>query len=131
MQFTLGIEEEYQVIDPETRELVSHQNKIVTEAEKVMANQATPEMHEAMVEVGTKICTDIKDARRQVSFLRKSICEIAQGLGYRIGGSRLSPLFPLGRAAHYPQGALPYPDPGAAGHCPFQSHFRSACACRH
>ena len=47
MQFTLGIEEEYQVIDPATRELVSHQNKIVTEAEKVMADQATPEMHEA------------------------------------------------------------------------------------
>ncbi len=91
MQFTLGIEEEYQVIDPQTRELVSHDNKIVTEAQKVMADQATPEMHEAMVEVGTKICTDIKDARRQVSFLRKSICDIARGLGYRIGAAGSHP----------------------------------------
>ncbi|MCE7991145.1 MAG: carboxylate-amine ligase [Roseivirga sp.] len=91
MQFTLGIEEEYQVIDPETRALVSHKNKIVTEAEKVMANQATPELHEAMVEVGTNICTDIKDARKQVSFLRKSISDIASDLGYRIGAAGSHP----------------------------------------
>lgn len=91
MQFTLGIEEEYQVIDPETRELVSHQNKIIAEAEKVMEKQATPEMHEAMVEVGTKICRDIKDAKKQVSFLRKSICEIAESLGYRIGAAGSHP----------------------------------------
>lgn len=91
MQFTLGIEEEYQVIDPKTRELVSHEQKIIQEAEKVMANQATPEMHEAMVEVGTKICTDITDARKQVTFLRKSITEIADGLGFKIGAAGTHP----------------------------------------
>lgn len=91
MDFTLGIEEEYMVIDPETRELVSHDQKIVTEAQKIIADQATPEMHEAMVEVGTKVCTDIKDARRQISFLRKSISDIATGLGYKIGAAGSHP----------------------------------------
>ncbi|MFT6054544.1 MAG: carboxylate-amine ligase [Roseivirga sp.] len=91
MQFTLGIEEEYQVIDPTSRGLISHDQKIIKEAEKVMANQATPEMHEAMVEVGTKICRDINDAREQVTYLRKSISDIATSLGYRIGAAGCHP----------------------------------------
>jgi carboxylate-amine ligase len=91
MQFTLGIEEEYQVIDPTSRGLISHDQKIIREAEKVMANQATPEMHEAMVEVGTKICRDINDAREQVTYLRKSISDISTSLGYRIGAAGCHP----------------------------------------
>ncbi|HKK12289.1 MAG TPA: hypothetical protein VJ945_05630 [Flavobacteriaceae bacterium] len=55
MKFTLGIEEEYQVIDPVTRELVSHDQKIVVEAEKQLNEQVKAEMHQAVVEVGTNI----------------------------------------------------------------------------
>ncbi len=90
-KFTLGIEEEYQVIDPKTLELTSHQQKIVEEADKVIENQVKAEMHQAVVEVGTHICQDINEAREQVSFLRKNICEIAEGLGYRIGAAGTHP----------------------------------------
>ena len=49
--FTLGIEEEFQIIDPETRELKSHMNQIVTEGQASMKDQVKPEMHQAVVEV--------------------------------------------------------------------------------
>ena len=90
-KFTLGIEEEYQVLDPETLELTSHEQKIVEEADKLMENQVKAEMHQAVVEVGTDICEDIDDARKQISFLRKNICDIAKSLGYRIGAAGTHP----------------------------------------
>ena len=58
--FTLGIEEEYMVMDPETRELKSHEQKIVTEGQKVIKDKVKAEMHQAVVEVGTDICQDIR-----------------------------------------------------------------------
>ena len=91
MNFTLGIEEEYMVIDPETRELTSHEQKIVEAAHRHMEDQVKAEMHQAVVEVGTNICTDIKDARDQVVYLRKTICEIADDLGFKIGASATHP----------------------------------------
>jgi glutamate---cysteine ligase / carboxylate-amine ligase len=91
MKFTLGIEEEYQVIDPETRELTSHEQQIVTVAEKHVEEQVKAEMHQAVVEVGTRICEDITDARTQISQLRRTICEIAIDLGYRIGAAATHP----------------------------------------
>ncbi len=90
-KFTLGIEEEYQVIDPKTLELTSHQQKIVEEADKVMKDQVKAEMHQAVVEVGTNICQDINDARKQVTFLRKNCCDIARNLGYRIAAAGTHP----------------------------------------
>ncbi|MFT6066562.1 MAG: carboxylate-amine ligase [Paraglaciecola sp.] len=91
MKFTLGIEEEYQVIDPVTRELTSHDQQIVTNAAKVLNDQVKAEMHEAVVEVGTNICKDIQDARQQVSHLRRSISNTAGDLGYKIGAAGTHP----------------------------------------
>lgn len=91
MKFTLGIEEEYQVIDPETLELCSHEQKIVTEAEKHLDDQVKAEMHQAVVEVGTKVCRDIKEAHSELSNLRKTIVSIADDLGYAIGASATHP----------------------------------------
>jgi len=91
MKFTLGIEEEYQVIDPVTRELVSHDQKIVVEAEKQLNEQVKAETHQAVVEVGTNICKNIIEARSEVTHLRKSISDIAQGLGFRIGAAGTHP----------------------------------------
>ncbi len=90
-KFTLGIEEEYQVIDPKTLELTSHDQKIVEEADKVLKDQVKAEMHQAVVEVGTNICSDIEDARKQVTDLRKNMCEIAGNLGFGIGAASTHP----------------------------------------
>lgn len=91
MEFTLGIEEEYMVIDPQTRELVSHEQKIVEAAHKHLEDQVKAEMHQAVVEVGTNICKDIKDAKSQIFYLRKTICDIARDLGFAIGASGTHP----------------------------------------
>src|SRR6201991_3335937 len=89
--FTLGIEEEYMVIDPETRELKSHEQKIVTEGQKVIRDKVKAEMHQAVVEVGTDICQNIDEAHRDVSTLRKTISDIAGTLGLRVGASGTHP----------------------------------------
>lgn len=90
-KFTVGIEEEYMVIDPETRELKSHDQKIVEIAATVFQDQVKAEMHQAVVEVGTGICRDVEEARVDVSRLRKGVAEIAGSLGLRIGASGTHP----------------------------------------
>src|SRR5215213_1321782 len=89
--FTLGVEEEYMVIDPETRELKSHQQKIVTEGQKVIKDKVKAEMHQAVVEVGTDICADIEEAYNDVATLRRTIDGIAENLGFAMGASGTHP----------------------------------------
>jgi carboxylate-amine ligase len=89
--FTLGIEEEYMVIDPATRELKSHEQKIVTEGQKVIRDKVKAEMHQAVVEVGTDICRDVNEARKDVSTLRKTISQIADSLGFHVGAAGTHP----------------------------------------
>ncbi|WP_126246566.1 carboxylate-amine ligase [Chitinophaga rhizosphaerae] len=89
--FTLGIEEEYMVMDPETRELRSHEQKIVEQAQKVIKDKVKAEMHQAVVEVGTQICANIDEAWSDVYLLRKTIHEIAGNLGFSIGASGTHP----------------------------------------
>src|SRR6185503_17888887 len=89
--FTLGVEEEYMVVDPETRELKSHQQKIVQEGQKVIKDKVKAEMHQAVVEVGTDICNDVDEAFMDVSTLRKTISAIAGELGLWVGASDTHP----------------------------------------
>jgi len=91
-KFTIGIEEEYMVIDPVTRELSSHDQKIVEVASKLLENdQVKAEMHQAVVEVGTGICKDTTEARKDLGNLRKTISNVATDLGLQIGASGTHP----------------------------------------
>lgn len=90
--FTVGIEEEYMVIDPETKELISHEQKIVTEGQKILDDKVKAEMHQAVVEVGTDICKNIDEARRDVIHLRKTIKDIAGSLGFSVGAAGTHPI---------------------------------------
>ncbi|MEO5783730.1 MAG: glutamate-cysteine ligase family protein, partial [Ginsengibacter sp.] len=89
--FTLGVEEEYMVIDPESRELKSHEQKIVYEGQKIIKDKVKAEMHQAVVEVGTDICQDIDEAMMDVATLRKTISNIAGDLGLWVGASGTHP----------------------------------------
>ena len=75
--FTLGIEEEFQIIDPKTRDLSMRQHNIVERGKTILGEQVKAEMHQSVVEVATNICTDIKHARKEVTHLRKVIAELA------------------------------------------------------
>src|SRR5687767_15932663 len=89
--FTLGVEEEYMVLDPVTYELKSHEQKIVQEGQKAIKDKVKAEMHQAVVEVGTDICADIDEAYTDVSALRKTIAGIAGDLGFAMGASGTHP----------------------------------------
>jgi glutamate---cysteine ligase / carboxylate-amine ligase len=89
--FTLGVEEEYMVLDPATYELKSHEQKIVHEGQKVIKDKVKAEMHQAVVEVGTDICADADEAYKDVAQLRKTISEIAHGLGFAMGAAGTHP----------------------------------------
>src|SRR5215218_6678292 len=83
--FTLGVEEEYMVMDPVTKELKSHEQKIVQEGQKIIKDKVKAEMHQAVVEVGTDICANIDEAYKDVSILRKTISDIAANLAFGLG----------------------------------------------
>src|SRR5213592_1757719 len=89
--FTVGVEEEYMVVDPQTRELKSHEQKIVLEGQKIIRDKVKAEMHQAVVEVGTDICKDVDEAFSDVSALRKTISKVAQELGFAIGAAGTHP----------------------------------------
>lgn len=89
--FTVGIEEEYMVIDPKTKELISHEQKIVIEGQKIISDKVKAEMHQAVVEVGTDVCANIEEARADITNLRKTIREIAGGLGFSTGAAGTHP----------------------------------------
>lgn len=90
-EFTLGIEEEFQVIDPETLELRSHMEQIVEGGKILLKEQVKAEMHQSVVEVGTNICRDIKEATAEVKHLRRVIHELAQSNGLRIAAAGTHP----------------------------------------
>ena len=82
--FTLGIEEEFAIIHPETRELRSHIQEILECGKVILKEQIKPEMHQSVVELGTEICQSIVDARAHVIELRSRLAELAGRSGLKI-----------------------------------------------
>ncbi len=80
--FTLGIEEEYQTIDPETRDLRSHiQVELLEKGKKILQEKVKVELHQSVVEVGTGVCKNIKQAKAEVKALRRDIIRLARENG--------------------------------------------------
>jgi glutamate---cysteine ligase / carboxylate-amine ligase len=89
--FTIGIEEEFQIIDPETRELRSHIQQILADGKVLLKEHAKPEFHQSIVELGTEICHDIRDAREQVIELRSQLATIAEMESLKIASAGTHP----------------------------------------
>jgi carboxylate-amine ligase len=89
---TIGIEEEYQTIDPVTRDLRSHIGaEILAKGRLLLHEHVKAEMHQSVIEVGTGICRNIKDARADVTNLRRSIIHLARENGLRLAASGTHP----------------------------------------
>ncbi len=82
--FTLGIEEEFAIVAPETRELRSHIQEILEGGKVTLKEQIKPEMHQSVVELGTEICQSIADARHHVIDLRSKLGALAGASGLKI-----------------------------------------------
>jgi len=91
-QFTLGIEEEFQIVDPVTRELRSHVAEILDRGRMLLGEQIKPEMIQSQIEVGTGICKNIQEARADISRLRGIISSLAEQNGLKIVAASTHPI---------------------------------------
>ena len=128
--FTLGIEEEFAIIDPETRELRSHIQEILEGGKVTLKEQIKPEMHQSVVELGTEICQSVVDARAHVIELRSRLAGLAGRSGFKIASVGTHP-FSHWRDQLITQGER-YKEivEGHAAARARQPHLRIARACR-
>src|SRR6059036_2899529 len=88
---TIGIEEEYQIVDPQTRELRSYITQILEEGKLTLREQVKAELHQSMVEVGTAICRTPAEARTELIRLRKTVMQLAGKNGLKIAAAGTHP----------------------------------------
>ncbi len=80
--FSLGIEEEYQTIDPVTRDLRSHvSTEMLAQGKLRLEERVKAEMHQSVIEVGTRICTNIQEATEDLYDLRRNMIGLAEENG--------------------------------------------------
>jgi glutamate---cysteine ligase / carboxylate-amine ligase len=90
--FTLGIEEEYMVLDPQTLNLRSHVSlELLSKGRLLLHEHIKPEMHGSMLEIGTGICKNVKEARFEVTKIRSIVAHLAKQNGLLIGASSTHP----------------------------------------
>jgi carboxylate-amine ligase len=88
---TIGIEEEYQIIDPDTRELRSYITQILQDSKLILREQVKAELHQSMVEVGTEVCRTPAEARAELIRLRREIVGLAARSGLKIAAAGTHP----------------------------------------
>src|SRR5688572_2359448 len=90
--FNIGIEEEYQIIDPQTRELKSYITELLEAGKMTLREQVKAELHQSIVEVGTKICYTAAEAHEELVRLRHGVMELAGRNGLKIAAAGSHPI---------------------------------------
>src|SRR5213080_3061379 len=99
----IGIEEEYQTIDPISRDLRSHiDTEILTQGKVLLKEAVKAEMHQSVVEVGTGICKDTKEAAQELKALRSQIVQLAKQHGLRLAAAGTHPFADWRKQDIYP-----------------------------
>jgi carboxylate-amine ligase len=82
-EFTIGIEEEYLLVDRETRNLVRDPpDSVMREAVRQLEGQVGHEFLRSQIEVGTRICSSVQEARGEVARLRRAVAQVAEQHGF-------------------------------------------------
>src|SRR3989442_6326668 len=90
--FTIGIEEEYQTVDPISRDLRSHIHaEIIEKGKLLLQERVKSEMHQSVVEVGTSVCGGIKEAKEEIKKLRRDMITLAKEKGLRLSSAATHP----------------------------------------
>lgn len=89
--FTLGIEEELQILDPETLGLSPHASLILPEANLLHGDSVKPEGHSCMIEICTGVCSDVYRVGQRLLELRKSISQIAAKRNLKLSSAGTHP----------------------------------------
>ncbi|HEX8274411.1 MAG TPA: carboxylate-amine ligase [Longimicrobiaceae bacterium] len=87
---TIGIEEEYQIIDPETRELRSYITEILHDDHLVLG-EIKPELHQSIVEIGTRVCQTPAEACAELKRLRGMVIGLAARKDLRVAAAGTHP----------------------------------------
>ncbi|HMB89357.1 MAG TPA: carboxylate-amine ligase [Rhodothermales bacterium] len=83
--FSIGIEEEYLLVDPETGNLIQEAPRtMLPECEELLEGQVTPEFFQSQIEVGTRVCETLPEARADLARLRRTVSEVARRHGLAI-----------------------------------------------
>ena len=89
--FTVGVEEEYQIIDPATRELRSRQQQILPIAKKTLGEEVQPEIQLSQIEIGTPVCRSLSEVRAELIRLRRELIAAAAKDGNKIAAAGTHP----------------------------------------
>lgn len=89
---TLGVEEEYQIIDPHSRNLHAYISELLSQDEvRPSKLDLKPELMQSQVEVGSQVCQNAKEVRQELRRLRRAVCELADENGLAIAAASTHP----------------------------------------
>jgi carboxylate-amine ligase len=89
-RFTIGVEEEFQIVDPVSGELRSHVSELVA-ATAHLDEQVKPELHQSIVEIGTKICADVEELRTEMRRTRLELVSAAERVNLAVAAAGTHP----------------------------------------
>src|SRR6266540_2308920 len=89
--FTVGVEEEFQIVDPTTWELRSHVSELLASSASAFGDHIKREMHQSIVEVGTKICATVEELAEEIIRTRRDLSDAAERVGLRISAAGTHP----------------------------------------
>jgi len=90
-RFTIGVEEEFQIVDPNTWELRSHVSELLAAGSRSLGDQMKREMHQSIVELGTTICEDTGQLQHEVVKIRSELCAAADRAGLAVAAAGTHP----------------------------------------
>ncbi|MEE4277411.1 MAG: carboxylate-amine ligase [Halieaceae bacterium] len=100
---TIGIEEEYLLVDPESRNLADQPQALFDACEACMGNQVTSEFLRSQIEIATPVCANISEAERELKRLRSEVSRVAQDFGLRIIAASTHPFANWEKQKHTPK----------------------------
>jgi carboxylate-amine ligase len=90
-RFTIGVEEEFQIIDPATCALRSHVSQLISAASPDIVEQVKHEMHQSIVETGTNICQNVAELRIEMHRTRGELVAAAERVGLQVAAAGTHP----------------------------------------
>ena len=90
-RFTLGVEEEFQIVDPQSGDLRSHVSELLASSAPMLGDQIKREMHQSIVEVGTRICADVNELREEIFRNRRELASAAERVGLAVAAAGTHP----------------------------------------
>jgi carboxylate-amine ligase len=90
-RFTIGVEEEFQIIDPSTGALKSHVSELIAASSPELGEQIKPELHQSIVEMGTSVCENIEQVRAEIIRTRGELVRAADRVGLQVAAAGTHP----------------------------------------